>query len=896
MVQARRFPPQRGDPIVPEPPPTDWEPWMAHVAPPSPPPSPPAQSQKKLEAEWAAPTTAEDAVLSPGSVQTEMVQSPLLTGPSVGVTLEDEVNKSLENITSYHDLVAALDVTSIADSSIEKRKEFQNDVKLLRQRMRTSRRGLLNPRAKSVQYWDLVTTCALAFTATITPFEVCLGLPTEWNALLYVNLVVNMIFLIDIGVQFLLPYVDAKSGEIVRNHKRIADHYLRSWFIIDLGTVLPFDLMTVLAPALFASDCGTGGTQSLIKGVKLLRVLRLVKLLRVLRASRIIQRWESSISVTTSTRSVVTAIVAFVALLHWLACLWSLLPQMDEGLRSTPGLADRLTIRVAKDADCSACLCDSDPLTTEACRNPCLTDCEIEEMMLLTGFNRELIYNRQSWICRAVSEGLLQPNYQEHPFSTWVAALVVAMLQLLGGVAEIQPNNDAESVVFIFSVLVGTVVFAGVQGVIIRVITTGNPDEMFFRQNLDALNFMMRDQRIPHDVRLRVRDYFRRAKGLVKRKSYVELIDLTLSTKMRAEMQYLISCSVFKAVWWLRQCEAEFLQQLACVTEREAFAADEKIQNVDETGESRMCILDQGIASRGGAILTTGASWGDLLITSQLLRDMRLAKALGYCEVVMLTKSRLEEASTNFPMSAQLIREAGLKLATQRAMIVISMYTRLRLHRTRDAVRRLAKRANGNISPTGVGSPGGMSDEVNALMEPSQVLLAMRKANLMPNVGWREVEYVSSTESKAGKRPVALQETEDSADDSSVDDEQLKYASPGIGAMKGGGVGPASTSPPPPRSRSTGQSILHKSRQAAENGGAGNKFTMGPRTPITKASGGGGGGGGSLVDLSRKQAQCMTTVSRLADDVKTVQAQLMRIEELLAKGGAGAHHDGPMSA
>ena len=262
---------------------------------PSPPPRRPP-GQKKLEAEWAAPTAAEDAVLSPGSVQTEMVQSPLLTG-NPDVTWK--MRSTSRSRTSLLGNIAALDVTSIADSSIEKRKVFQNDVKLLRQRMRTSRRGLLNPRAKSVQYWDLVTTCALAFTATITPFEVCLGLPTEWNALLYVNLVVNMIFLIDIGVQFLLPYVDAKSGEIVRNHKRIADHYLRSWFIIDLGTVLPFDLMTVLAPTLFASDCGTGGTQSLIKGVKLLRVLRLVKLLRVLRASRIIQRWESS-SVTTS--------------------------------------------------------------------------------------------------------------------------------------------------------------------------------------------------------------------------------------------------------------------------------------------------------------------------------------------------------------------------------------------------------------------------------------------------------------------------------------------------------------------------------------------------------------------------------------------------------------------
>ena len=55
-----------------------------------------------------------------------------------------------------------------------------------------------------------------------------------------------------------------------------------------------------------------------------------------------------------------------------------------------------------------------------------------------------------------------------------------------------------------------------------------------------------------------------------------------------------------------------------------------------ENGEARMCILDQGVVSRAGMILTRGASWGDLLISSPMLRDTRPAKALGYCEVVTL--------------------------------------------------------------------------------------------------------------------------------------------------------------------------------------------------------------------------------------------------------------------
>ena len=173
------------------------------------------------------------------------------------------------------------------------------------------------------------------------------------------------------------------------------------------------------------------------------------------------------------------------------------------------------------DATCTGDnLCDSYTSMingSDPCRNPCLTPCEISEYAIIHGISEELVIHSESWMCRSVALGYLHPDFEKRPASTWVASLLVAMLQLLGGVGITQPGNDAESVLFVIAILVGTIVFAGVQGVVIRVLTTGNPDEMLFRQNLDALNYMMSDQRLPRETRIRVREYFLKTRSLQKR-------------------------------------------------------------------------------------------------------------------------------------------------------------------------------------------------------------------------------------------------------------------------------------------------------------------------------------------------------------------------------------------
>jgi len=215
-----------------------------------------------------------------------------------------------------------------------------------------------------------------------------------------------------------------------------------------------------------------------------------------------------------------------------------------------------------------------------------------------------------------------------------------------------------------------------------KVLTTGNPEETKFRQRLDALNGMMADQRIPQHVRRRVRDYFRRSKQLTKRLSYFGLIDATVSTQLKTDLRLYMSRNTFAAVWWLNDCETDFLEELSKFTHREAYAMEEAIPTHGPDGNLRLMLLVNGVACRGGAILTTGACWGDILLTVPRLRDMRPAKALNFCELVVLSANDLQKMLPRYPESHKIIRQAALKLATRRMFILIAMYGQLRKHST----------------------------------------------------------------------------------------------------------------------------------------------------------------------------------------------------------------------
>jgi hypothetical protein len=58
---------------------------------------------------------------------------------------------------------------------------------------------------------------------------------------------VDVTFIVDILINFRTTYVNS-NDEVVSHPGKIAVHYLRGWFLIDLVAAIPFDLL------LFGSD------------------------------------------------------------------------------------------------------------------------------------------------------------------------------------------------------------------------------------------------------------------------------------------------------------------------------------------------------------------------------------------------------------------------------------------------------------------------------------------------------------------------------------------------------------------------------------------------------------------------------------------------------------------
>ena len=90
--------------------------------------------------------------------------------------------------------------------------------------------------------WDWVILCLTFYTAIMVPYNVALKNKTSEDiSLLVVDSIVDVIFFIDIVLNFHTTYV-GPGGEVVSDPKVIRLNYVKSWFIIDLLSCLPYDV------------------------------------------------------------------------------------------------------------------------------------------------------------------------------------------------------------------------------------------------------------------------------------------------------------------------------------------------------------------------------------------------------------------------------------------------------------------------------------------------------------------------------------------------------------------------------------------------------------------------------------------------------------------------------
>ena len=169
---------------------------------------------------------------------------------------------------------------------------------------------ILNPNTHGKIAWDLFIMMFVLFCAATVPLDISFGLPTTDNIFNILNWSIDLIFAVDICINFRTAYFD-NQGYLVRDSDRIAGNYMKFWFPIDLFATIPYDLLAM------AFGMNGGGVQTTV-----LQFLKTPRLLRLGRLIRILDRVKNVNSLR-----VAILVLGMIGISHWLACIWYMMYQ-----------------------------------------------------------------------------------------------------------------------------------------------------------------------------------------------------------------------------------------------------------------------------------------------------------------------------------------------------------------------------------------------------------------------------------------------------------------------------------------------------------------------------------------------------------------------------------------
>jgi len=496
-----------------------------------------------------------------------------------------------------------------------------------RARFRREARWTLDPTSRRMARWDIVTSVALVFTATVTPFEVCVlpAVPLKemiTDPLSWLNRFVDLIFLTDVIIQSMMRYEE--NGVTVYDSRKIFMHYARSWMAVDILTAIPVDMLTAVwdeANGWVAED-GSGeenpnaGTGS--SAFELVRMIRLVKLGRIIRASRNFRRWQAYLGLSFSFIALIKFAILTTMMAHWLACMWILVGRsqihtLSHGVQSAY---------------------HDDPHAAFG----------------------------SNWVTKARLNDAT-------PRQLYSVALYIALSNIFSGSSgNIVPASPLEYNMQTVMMLVGSAVWAYVITSGCGILATLDPYGVMYRHQMDELNYFAKDKNLPKEMLWKLREFLTQTQEVQRQARYDLLLD-NMSERLKADAALCWArSSLMKVHYFSSGTEDGFLASAALSLKLRVFCRSEQIP------VSSLLIIDRGIAARKGRIHLKGSCLGeDMILSSDRFRDLLPGIALTFVvQTALIEKRTLAELLEGFPLARKRIRWAAVRVALYRSVVSIS--------------------------------------------------------------------------------------------------------------------------------------------------------------------------------------------------------------------------------
>ena len=173
--------------------------------------------------------------------------------------------------------------------------------------------------------WDLLIAFLILYSAIITPYEIAFS---DNNKISWFEILIDILLGIDIVLTFFSAYTDDEEN-LVKNHKKIIKKYLKSWFIVDIISVLPISYI-------FNASGRFSGLTKISKLPKLYRLVKLTKLLRITKMSskgnlnKVTKFFMEKLKINANVERLFFFVLTFLLMNHLCACFWYFMAKIED--------------------------------------------------------------------------------------------------------------------------------------------------------------------------------------------------------------------------------------------------------------------------------------------------------------------------------------------------------------------------------------------------------------------------------------------------------------------------------------------------------------------------------------------------------------------------------------
>lgn len=194
-----------------------------------------------------------------------------------------------------------------------------------------TRKHVLLPDSNFKMFWNIVVIILLIYTAIYVPYDVSFN-DKESKGAKNFSYSIDILFAIDICINFMSGYEDTSEGKIITDVNKIASNYLKSWFFPDFVACIPFNLFQFNK---INENAGKHATSARL--VRLARLPRLYRLIRIVRMLKMIKIMKNSAFLNNLTERLGDAsrlrllkmLGMIIYMVHIVSCLWHMMANFN---------------------------------------------------------------------------------------------------------------------------------------------------------------------------------------------------------------------------------------------------------------------------------------------------------------------------------------------------------------------------------------------------------------------------------------------------------------------------------------------------------------------------------------------------------------------------------------